>query len=81
MPEHLVVGLVQRSPIVTEMAQGQGAIPAPVDVEDLNVGLAVAKVVLVRQRLAQGSIAGLFVNSRDLEGFLPVVVAATGTGR
>jgi hypothetical protein len=49
--EHFVGGVAQRFAVVLLVAQGQRAVAAAVDAPDLDVGLAVAQVVLGGQLL------------------------------
>ena len=74
MPEHVLVGRREGAAIVTEMVQRQGTIAAYVDVHDLDVRLAFAQRILLGERRAQGTIAGIVVDRAHLEVSLGVVV-------
>ena len=75
MLQHFLRAVVQRPVVVLRVAQRQRAVTAQVDAPDLDVGLALAQVVLARQRFAQAAVTGIVVDGRDLEVlFLLVVV-------
>ena len=74
MLEHLAGAVGQRAVLVLEVAQRQRPVAAQVDVPDLDVGLAAAEVVLLRQQLAHPAVAALVVNGRHLDLRLLLVV-------
>ena len=62
LAEHGVAAFVQDAALMYEMAQGQRAVAAQVDVPHLDVRLPVAEVILVCEVAAQGAVAGSVVD-------------------
>src|SRR5690606_41754527 len=60
--------------VVLLVAQGQRTIAAAVHAPDLNVGFAVAEVVLRGQQFADGVVAAFVMDRRYQQFFLVVVV-------
>ncbi|MNY18084.1 hypothetical protein D3C86_1514390 [compost metagenome] len=72
--EHFLGGVTQWFAVMLLVAQGQGAIAAPVDTPDLHVGFAVAQVVLGGQGFADYPVAFLVVDGRHQQIVALIVI-------